>query len=93
MSDAAHLLIPFAACSADGCRERLASLRLPHLERLLARWRRRRSKRGDERTLSLPHERVLARDAACRRADGLLPLAAWEAAQRGVDPRGQAWAW
>ncbi|WP_332813443.1 phosphoglycerate mutase [Ramlibacter sp.] len=93
MSDAAHLLIPFAACSADGCRERLATLRLPHLERLLAAMAPAQAEAGDEHALSMPHERVLARECALQAPDGLLPFAAWEAMQGGIDPAGQAWAW
>ncbi|WBY03474.1 phosphoglycerate mutase [Ramlibacter tataouinensis] len=93
MSDAVHLLIPFAACSADGCRERLASLRLPNLERLLAAMAPAQQVAGDEHTLSMPHERVLARECGLQAPDGLLPFAAWEAMQAGIDPAGQAWAW
>ncbi len=93
VSDAAHLLIPFAACSADGCRERLASLRLPHLERLLASMSPAQAEEGDEHALSMPHERVLARECGLQAPDGLLPLAAWEAMQGGTDPAGRAWAW
>ncbi|HYD76738.1 phosphoglycerate mutase [Ramlibacter sp.] len=93
MSDAAHLLIPHAACSADGCRERLAALRLPHLERLLAAMEPAQFEAGDERTLSMPHERVLARECGLQAPDGLLPFAAWEAMQGGTDTGGRAWAW
>lgn len=93
MSDAVHLLIPFAACSADGCRERVATLRLPHLERLLAAMALAQEEAGDEHALSMPHERVLARECRLQAPDGLLPFAAWELEQAGTDPAGQAWAW
>jgi hypothetical protein len=92
MSDGVHLLIPFAACSADGCRRSLETLALPHLERLLARLAPAQTIEGDERTLSMPHERVLARECGLEGPDGLLPWAAWQVEQRQGSAEG-AWAW
>lgn len=37
MPDASHLLIAYAASTAEGCQQALRALALPHLERLLAR--------------------------------------------------------
>ena len=93
MSDGVHLLIPFAACSAEGCRTSLQALALPRLERLLARLALAETVDGDERTLSMPHERVLARECGLQGADGLLPWAAWQVAQAGRDTQAQPWAW
>jgi hypothetical protein len=93
MSDGSHLLIPFAASGDPGCRESLAGLSLPHLERLAARLSPASVDDGDERSLSMPHERVLARECGLDAPDGLLPFAAWELRQAGRDPGDAAWAW
>lgn len=92
MSDAVHLLVPFAACGADGCREALARLALPHLEKLLARMRVLATDEGTGNELSMPHERVLAREWGLPGSDGLLPWAASQLAQAGRDPGSSAWA-
>lgn len=74
---------------------------LPNLRRLLGALQVSQRLEGDEYALSMPHERVLAAemgwtgataDAAPAEADGLLPWAAWWAAQDGVqlDPA-QCW--
>lgn len=93
MSDGVHLLIPFAAASAQGCRTTLQQLALPHLERLLARLAPVRDEPGDEHTLSMPHERVLARECGLTAPDGLIPWAAWQRDQAGQDTHGEPWAW
>ncbi|TFY98938.1 phosphoglycerate mutase [Ramlibacter humi] len=93
MSDGTHLLIPFAASAAPGCRETLAGLRLPHLERVLARLAPAQDAGHDETTLSMPHEMAVARECGLGGSDGLLPFAAWELAQAGSAAGGQAWAW
>jgi len=93
MSDGAHLLIPFAVAGDEGCRRMLADLRLPHLERLLARLAPGELDVGDQRTFSMPHERVLARACGLPVRDGLVPLAARQLQQAGADPGGEAWAW
>ncbi len=93
MSDGVHLLIPFAAAGAPGCRDTLQKLSLPHFERLLARLARAESEPGDEHTLSMPHERVLARECGLQAADGCIPWAAWQVEQAGRDTRYAPWAW
>lgn len=98
MSDSVHLLIPFAACSAPGCREALRGLALPQLEKLLARMAPSTAQppiTGDEYTLSPPHERALAAACGLAAPDGQIPWAAWQVQQAGQDAGadGQAWAW
>lgn len=96
MSDSTHLLIPFAACSADGSREALRTLALPHLEKLLARLTATRADTGTEDDLSPPHERALAHAYGLSAPDGSLPWAALHARDSGrqaSDPADQAWAW
>jgi hypothetical protein len=93
MSDAAHLLIPFASCGDPGCGQARDGLKLPALEKLLARLQPAGTDAGDERTLSMPHERVLARQFGLEAPDGCVPWAAWQLAQAGRDPQGAAWAW
>jgi hypothetical protein len=85
-----HLLIPFAACSSEGCTAALSNLQLPHLEKLLARLTPEPLDVGDEFTLSTPHERALARALGMSAPDGLLPWAALEASK--TQAAGGAWA-
>lgn len=92
MSDSVHLLIPFAHALSDGCAQALRGLALPNLEKLLARLSSGERDAGDEWTLSMPHERMLARAAGLPIADGLIPWAAWQVKQAGRDPGTQAWA-
>jgi hypothetical protein len=87
------LLIPLASCEAEGCIEARRGLALPALEKLLARLPVTRTDDGDEHTLSMPHERVLAREFGLEPADGCIPWAAWQVAQAGRDTQGAAWAW
>jgi hypothetical protein len=94
MSDgAAHLLIPFAASSDEGCLAARRTLQLPRLHKLLARLQPAGLDEGDEHMLSLPHERVLAREFGLTAPDGCIPWAAWQVAQAGRDAQGAAWAW
>jgi hypothetical protein len=93
MSDDVHLLVPFAVCSAPGCAAALNALALPQLEKLLARLVPASADVGDEDTLSMPHERALARACGLSAPDGCIPWAAWQLAQSGRDPQGGAWAW
>ena len=93
MSDAAHLLIPFASCGDPGCVEARRTLRLPALDRLLTRLKPTAADEGDEHMLSMPHERVLAREHGLPLRDGCTPWAAWNALQAGRDPGPRAWAW
>ncbi|ROZ76106.1 phosphoglycerate mutase [Ramlibacter sp. WS9] len=92
MSDGTHLLIPYASSTADGCVQALKPLALPHLEKLLARMTAAGRDDGDESTLSMPHERALARAIGLTDQDGLIPWAAWEAHQAGRDIGAGAWA-
>jgi hypothetical protein len=92
MSDGTHLLIPFASCQGPQCRQAVAGLDLPHLERLLSRLAPGATDAGDAATLSMPHERVLARACGLPPVDGRIPWAAWDLRQAGRDPGGDAWA-
>jgi hypothetical protein len=78
-----HLLIPFAYCSSEGCAAVLPTLKLPNLEKLLARLTPQALDAGDEFSLSTPHERALARTLGLPVEDGLIPWAACQA--RAVD--------
>lgn len=93
MSDGVHLLIPFAASSGPGCRDALEALELPQLKRLVGRMAAAADDNGDERSLSPPHERVLAAACGLPAPDGCIPWAAWQVQQDGGDAQGQAWAW
>lgn len=93
MSDGSHLLIPFAASGDEGCVHARRTLKLPHLESLLARLPANAVDEGDAQALSMPHERVLARECGIEAADGCIPWAAWQAAQSGHRAEGAAWAW
>jgi hypothetical protein len=74
-----HLLIPFAYCLAEGCASALPKLKLPQLEKLLARLTAAAPDQGDEFSLSTPHERALARALGFPTPDGLIPWAAHHA--------------
>ena len=93
MSDGVHLLVPYARCSATACGEALASLQLPHLQRLLRRLTLEASDAGDPASLSMPHERALARAHGLPAADGLVPLAALQAQEAGAGDGSEGWAW
>jgi hypothetical protein len=94
MSDGAHLLIPFAASPASGCREAASGLRLPQLQRLLARLPIAASDEGNPQSLSPPHERVAAAVWGLAAPDGRIPWAAWQMQQQeGGGAQGEAWAW
>lgn len=71
----------------------LAGLRLPHLSRWLARSRLRPSPVPPKLRLSAVHEWAQAQAWGWSAPDGLLPWAAWQARQLGLDVTGQqAWA-
>jgi hypothetical protein len=93
MSDGAHLLIPLASCGDPGSVEARRGLRLPHLEKLLARMKPAATDAGDEHSLSMPHERVLARESGLQAPDGCIPCAAWQVARAGRGTQDAAWAW
>ena len=94
MSDIPHLLIPYAASASEGCRQTLATLDLPHLDRLLARLAAdpAGSSTAEETSFSAPHERALAQALGLPAEDGLTPWAAWYRLQQGQPVEGQAWA-
>lgn len=94
MSDIPHLLIPYAASASEGCRQTLASLPLPHLDRLLARLAAdaAHSSTGEETSFSAPHERALAQALGLPAEDGRTPWAAWYRLQQGLPADGKAWA-
>lgn len=74
-----HILIPFAFCSSDGAKTALQSLKLPNLEKLLARLTALPMDAGDELSLSPPHERALAHALGLNVHDGQIPWAALQA--------------
>ena len=93
VSDGVHLLVPFASCSAAECRQAIQGLALPQLQRLARRLGVETMDEGDPASLSLPHERVVARAYGMDPVDGLIPLAALQAQQSGAAEPGQGWAW
>jgi hypothetical protein len=92
MSDGVHLLIPFASSISEGCTQALRTLALPRLESLLGRLAPLHTDDGNEFTLSMPHERVLARECGLPCDDGRIPWAAWQVVQAGREAGGHAWA-
>ncbi|MBA3058459.1 MAG: phosphoglycerate mutase [Gammaproteobacteria bacterium] len=88
-----HLLIPFAFCSSEGCRQALAPLKLPNLDKLLRRLTPEPIDQGFEDSLSPPHERALARALGLPIDDGLIPWAALQAKTTlGATAASRAWA-
>ncbi|MDB5860078.1 MAG: hypothetical protein JWQ76_3767 [Ramlibacter sp.] len=83
VSDGVHLLVPFAGRPPGGQPAALRGLQLPNLQRLLARLQADGGDPGQATSLSMPHERVLARAYGLEPVDGLIPLAAWQAQQDG----------
>ncbi|WP_374664111.1 phosphoglycerate mutase [Ramlibacter sp.] len=65
----------------------------PRLTALLARLGAPQDEPGDVRSLSMPHERAWASALGLAAADGTVPLAAWEALQRGLPGHEAGWAW
>lgn len=86
-----HLLIPFASAASEPAKHVLRDLHLPHLGGLLQRWVPGPRLEGDEYTLSLPHERALARAWGWEGGDGALPFAARLARLDGVELGHGAW--
>ncbi len=86
-----HLLIPFANSNSPECQHLLATLKLPHLDKLLRRLPLVHTDTADENTLSPPHERALAaayglntpNSATSASPDGQIPWGAWHATQAG----------
>jgi hypothetical protein len=86
-----HLLIPFAAALSAPGHSAAASLALPHLRQLLKRLNQAQWSRGDELTLSTPHERALATALGLQGEDGLLPWGAHLAKADGVEVGTAPW--
>ena len=79
-----HLLIPYAYCHQEACRQAFHRLTLPKLRQLLTRLQAdpaADTDGGDEWTLSPPHERVQARALGLPSGDGRIPWAAWQTLQ------------
>lgn len=93
MSDGTHLLVPFATGPAQPCQEALRGLQLPQLQRLLRRLALQATDAAGADSLSLPHERVLARAYGLEPVDGLIPLAAVQVRELGGDDGAAGWAW
>lgn len=83
-----HLLVPFAVAGAAECRAVLPALQLPNLQALLGELAPGHTDRGDEHSLSLPHERAWARALGLDPVDGLIP---WAALQSDRPDLPQAW--
>ena len=98
-SNARHLIIPFAACSAESWLPTLQALppeKLRQLTRLLQGMTLVQTDTQDAATLSPPHERARARAlnlANDSTPDGLLPWAAKDAAEQFQADDKKAWAW
>ncbi len=88
-----HLVLPFAAGASEAGSQALHSLRLTHLERLLARLDATGVTDGDADALNLPHERVLAAARGWTCADGQLPFAAALARDDGLPVDGGEGGW
>ena len=93
-----HLVIPFASALSDAAGQAFGTLALANLERLLGRWAAIPDAASgdiaepDEYTLSLPHERLLARLRGWPVVDGLLPFAAEAARADGLAvAQGEGW--
>jgi hypothetical protein len=86
-----HLIVPFAAPLSAAGRDALHRLRLPNLEALLAHGAVERRDPGDEWTLAMPHERVLARALGWEPGDEPLPWAARAAVADGIDVGAMPW--
>lgn len=94
--DAHHLVLPFAACESDlwwPTMQALAASATTQLAQLLKGMHVLAREEGDARSLSPPHEHLLARELGLPTADGLLPWAAMEQARlSGSAPTGP-WAY
>lgn len=88
-----HLVVPHAAPAPEVGAQVLQGLRLPQLEKLLARLSPGPTIRTGPASLNTPFEHVLARCRGWAGDDGSLPLAAWAAQADGLPaaPPGQGW--
>jgi len=90
-----HWVLPFAACVSDDWLPAVKAMPpagFRHFGKLLQGMKLVHTDHGDARSLSPPHERVLAQELSLQAPDGLLPWAAWQQLQAGVVPDGKAWA-
>lgn len=91
-----HLIVPFAAWPAEpaaGDPSATPTPEAPRLAGLLSRLGAPQDLPGDGRSLSMPHEQAWARALGLQPADGVVPLAAWAAQQRGLPGHEPGWAW
>ena len=90
-----HAVIPFAACAGADWLPAMKTLppaAFRNFSELLRGMKLIHTDGGDERSLSLPHERVLASALGLPVADGRIPWAAWQHLQGGGTTGGRAWA-
>ena len=92
-ASSSHLIIAHAGRGSPACRAALALLKLPNLERLLARLSLAQEDVQNESSLSPPHERALAAAWGLPVEDGRIPWAARQAHELALPeaPPGQAW--
>lgn len=92
--DAQHLVLPFAASQSElwwPTVQQLPPQSTLHLRTLLQGMRVLSQDIGNARSLTPPHERVLAQSLGWGAADGLLPWAAWLQLQASGEPTQGAW--
>jgi len=87
-----HLIIPYASSCSEACAAALPSLKLPHLQQLLSRLSPLPAEKGDEFSLSPPHERAMAAALGLPVTDGQIPWAALQAHQQSKPGSDSAWA-
>lgn len=91
---ASHVVLPFAACESEQWRPTLQALpaqATTHVRALLRGMQVVARDPGDLRSLSPPHERLLASYLGLPVRDGMLPWAAWQQAGQGGVPDSGAW--
>ncbi|MDP3828560.1 MAG: hypothetical protein Q8Q74_18560, partial [Polaromonas sp.] len=94
-SPAHHWVLPFAACASDDWLPAVQGMppaAFRNFGKLLRGMKLVHTDSGDVRSLSPPHERVLARALGLHAPDGLIPWAAWQHLQSGGMPADKAWA-
>jgi hypothetical protein len=90
-----HAVLPFAACTSEDwlpAVKAMPSAGFRNFGKLLQGMKLIHADSGDARSLSPPHERVLARTLELQASDGLIPWAAWHHLQAGGAPAGRSWA-
>lgn len=92
--DAQHLVLPFAASQSDHwwpITEQLPPQSTANLRSLVKGMRVLGQDGGEAKSLTPPHERILAKALGWARADGLVPWAAWLQSQTSAEPPQGAW--